>query len=180
MHAVAAAAGPQDLAGRPTDAAAAARLQDVGRLLAAPTAEPALLLAAVVHAELMAAEPFATHNGLVARAAERLVLVSRGLDEKSLVVPEAGHLALRAEYESNLRAFRDGGPAGSTPGCCTPPRRTPWRPRPAPSRAEHRPDMRATPDSQGDRMPPLTREAVATRRATSNCCLGSVPVARAL
>ena len=112
MHAVAAAAGPQDLAGRPTDAAAAARLHEVGRLLAAPTTEPALLLAAVVHAELMAAEPFATHNGLVARAAERLVLVSRGLDEKSLVVPEAGHLALRAEYESNLRAFRDGGPAG--------------------------------------------------------------------
>ena len=112
MHAVAAAAGPHDQAGRPTDAAAAARLQEVGRLLAAPTTEPALLLAAVVHAELMAAEPFATHNGLVARAAERLVLVSRGLDEKSLVVPEAGHLALRAEYESNLRAFRDGGPAG--------------------------------------------------------------------
>ena len=112
MHAIAAAAGPLDLAGRPTDAAAAARLQEVGRLLAAPTAEPALLLAAVVHGELMAAEPFATHNGLVARAAERLVLVSRGLDEKSLVVPEAGHLALRAEYESNLRAFRDGGPAG--------------------------------------------------------------------
>ena len=60
----------------------------------------------------MAAAPFASHNGLVARAAERLVLVSRGLDEKSLVVPEAGHLALRAAYESNLRAFRDGGPAG--------------------------------------------------------------------
>ena len=44
----------------------------------------------------MAAEPFATHNGLVARAAERLVLVARGVDAKSLVVPEAGHLALRA------------------------------------------------------------------------------------
>ena len=112
MHAVAAASGPQDLAGRPIDAVAAARLQEVGRLLAAPTAEPALLLAAVVHGELMAAAPFASHNGLVARATERLVLVSRGLDEKSLVVPEAGHLALRAEYESNLRAFRDGGPAG--------------------------------------------------------------------
>ena len=84
----------------------------MGRLLAAPTAEPALLIAAVVHAELMAGAPFASHNGLVARATERLVLVSRGLDEKSLVVPEAGHLALRREYESNLRAFRDGGPAG--------------------------------------------------------------------
>ena len=46
------------------------------------------------------------------RAAERLVLVARGVDEKSLTVPEAAHLALRAEYESNLRAYRDGGPNG--------------------------------------------------------------------
>jgi hypothetical protein len=27
-------------------------------------------------------------------------------------VPEAGHLALRREYESNLRGYRDGGDAG--------------------------------------------------------------------
>ena len=51
-------------------------------------------------------------DGTDARAAERLVLVSRGVDEKSLVVPEAGHLALRAAYESNLRGYRDGGSAG--------------------------------------------------------------------
>jgi hypothetical protein len=73
---------------------------------------PALLLAAVVHADLATTAPFASHNGLVARAAERLVLVARGVDEKSLTVPEAAHLALRAEYESNLRAYRDGGPNG--------------------------------------------------------------------
>jgi len=112
LHAVAAASGPHDQAGRPRDAAAAARLQEVGRLLAAPASEPALLVAAVVHAELATAAAFASHNGLVARAAERLVLVARGLDEKSLVVPEAGHLALRAAYESNLRGYRYGGPAG--------------------------------------------------------------------
>ena len=40
------------------------------------------------------------------------MLVSRGVDAKSLVVPEAGHLAHRAAYESNLRAYRDGGPSG--------------------------------------------------------------------
>ena len=34
------------------------------------------------------------------------------MDEKSLVVPEAGHLALRSAYESNLRGYADGGPAG--------------------------------------------------------------------
>jgi hypothetical protein len=65
-----------------------------------------------VHAELATAEPFGSADGLVARATERLVLVSSGVDTKSLVVPEAGHLALRAAYESNLRAYVAGGPAG--------------------------------------------------------------------
>ena len=40
------------------------------------------------------------------------MLVARGVDPASLVVPEAGHLALRGEYESNLRAYRDGGRSG--------------------------------------------------------------------
>ena len=53
-----------------------------------------------------------SHNGLVARAVERLVLVARGVDPTSLTVPEAGHLALRREYESNLRAYAEGGAAG--------------------------------------------------------------------
>jgi hypothetical protein len=65
-----------------------------------------------VHADLATAAPFPSHNGIVARAAERLVWVARGVDERSVLVPEAGHLALRAAYESNLRAYRDGGPAG--------------------------------------------------------------------
>ena len=52
--------------------------------------------------------PFASHNGVVARAAERLVMVARGVDPTSLTVPEAGHLALRAAYESNLARLRRG------------------------------------------------------------------------
>lgn len=98
--------------GRPRDAASSARLTDLARLLVAPTDAPALVVAAVVHAELATVAPFASHNGIVARAAERLLLVARGVDPKSLVVPEAGHLRLRKEYESNLRAYRDGGPSG--------------------------------------------------------------------
>jgi hypothetical protein len=101
---------PDDLLGRPRDADAASRLRGLGPVVTADA--PALLVAAVVHAELLAAAPFASHNGLVARAAERLVLVARGLDEKSLVVPEAGHLALRPAYEARWRGWRDGGPAG--------------------------------------------------------------------
>jgi hypothetical protein len=72
----------------------------------------ALLTAALVHAELATAAPFGSADGLVARAAERLVLASGGVDAKSLVVPEAGHLALRTAYESTLRAYADGGRAG--------------------------------------------------------------------
>jgi hypothetical protein len=98
--------------GRPRDAAGAARLNDLARTLVAPTKAPALVMAAVVHAELATVAPFVSHNGIVARAAERLLLVARGVDAKSLVVPEAGHLQLRREYESNLRGYRDGGRAG--------------------------------------------------------------------
>ena len=78
----------------------------------ADTSAPALLVAAVVHADLATAAPFPSHNGIVARAAERLVWVARGVDERSVLVPEAGHLALRAAYESNLVGYRDGGTPG--------------------------------------------------------------------
>lgn len=103
---------PTEQLGRPRNEDAAARLRDLSALLLAPTSAPALLVAALVHADLVTAAPFASHNGIVARAAERLVLIARGVDEKSLVVPEAGHLALRAEYESNLRGYREGGASG--------------------------------------------------------------------
>ena len=98
--------------GRPRDDESAGRLRDVAAVLTAVTDAPALLVAAMVHAEIVTAAPFVSHNGLVARAVERLVLVARGVDEKSLVVPEAGHLALRDIYESNLRGYAEGGAAG--------------------------------------------------------------------
>ena len=108
LHAVAAADAAENRAlGRPRDPAAAQRLQSLARRLVAPTGAPALLVAAVVHAELAAEEPFGSRDGLVARAAERLVLVARGVDPASLVVPEAGHLALGAAYPSNLRAYSE-------------------------------------------------------------------------
>ncbi|MDX6299602.1 MAG: hypothetical protein QOF53_816 [Nocardioidaceae bacterium] len=113
LHTLAAAGRvPQEALGRPRDAKGAARLRDLGRLLTATTTAPALVVAAVVHGELAAAAPFGSGDRLVARAAERLVLVARGVDEKSLVVPEAGHLALRAAYESNLRGYQEGGAPG--------------------------------------------------------------------
>ena len=114
LHALAGAgAVPDDELGRPRSAAAAERLGVLASRLLGETTAPAMLVAAVVHGELATAAPFASHNGIVARAAERLVLVARGVDSTSLLVPEEGHRRLRAEYESNLRAYAD---AGGTSG----------------------------------------------------------------
>lgn len=116
LHALVAGGGVDpELVGRPRDAEAAGRLQALGAALLSSRAVPALVVAALVHAELATGEPFRTlpaHHGLVARAAERLVLVARGVDPASVLVPEAAHLALRPAYDSNLRGYRDGGRAG--------------------------------------------------------------------
>jgi hypothetical protein len=110
LHALAAAgAVPDDERGRPRDAEAAARLR--ASLGVLDSDRPALMTAALLHAELRCGAPFAGANGIVARAAERLVLVSSGVDVKALVVPEAGHLALRPAYESNLEAYAAGAEA---------------------------------------------------------------------
>lgn len=114
LHALAASGSvPDEQLGRPRSETAAERLRVLATRLLDETTAPAMLVAAVVHAELAAGTPFASHNGIVARAAERLVLAARGVDEKSLLVPEEGHRRLRAAYESNLRAY---GSASGTGG----------------------------------------------------------------
>ena len=100
-----------DALGRPVSAEASTRLTALATTLVS-TSVPALMVGALVHAEVLTVAPFASHNGIVARAAERLVMVARGVDPASVVVPEAGHLALAREYESNLRGYRDGGRPG--------------------------------------------------------------------
>jgi len=101
-----------DALGRPRDAESARRLGDLSRLMLAPTDAPALVVAAVVHAEIATAEPFEARNGVVARAAERLVLVARGVDPTSLTVPEEGHRRLGPAYTVALQGYRDRGLAG--------------------------------------------------------------------
>ena len=113
IHAVASASSlPEERRGRPRDAASAERLRSLSDELLAETAAPALMVAALAHADLATAAPFPSHNGIVARAAERLVLVARGVDPASLTVPEAGHLAHREAYESNLRGYASGEDSG--------------------------------------------------------------------
>lgn len=113
IHALAAAGSVDDEdLGRPADPAGVARLTDLARMLARPTSAPGLVVAALVHAEIVSAGAFTTHNGVVGRAAERLVMVSKGVDPASVTVPELGHAAEPGGYRSALAAYAGGEPTG--------------------------------------------------------------------
>ncbi|MEU6000479.1 oxidoreductase [Streptomyces sp. NPDC047197] len=129
LHLVAAAendeaAGRPRLAGEPVDEPlveldvpdsdeVAGRLEGLSRLIIAGGSAPALVTAAVVHGELLSLRPFGSHNGLVARAAERIVLVGSGLDPKSVCPAEAGHAEQgRAAYVGALDGYASGTPEG--------------------------------------------------------------------
>ncbi|NBM16563.1 oxidoreductase [Streptomyces sp. GC420] len=87
----------------------AGRLDGLSRLLLAGTAAPALVTGAVVHGELLALRPFRSRNGLVARTAQRIVLLDSGLDPKGICPAEVGHAELGAEaYASALAGFASG------------------------------------------------------------------------
>ncbi|GAA1357554.1 oxidoreductase [Streptomyces beijiangensis] len=91
----------------------AGRLEGLSELIIAGSSAPALVTAAVVHGELLALRPFGSYNGLVARAAERIVLIGSGLDPKSICPAEAGHAELgRAAYVAALGGYTSGTPEG--------------------------------------------------------------------
>lgn len=107
MHTLAARGYVDDAElGRPVQGAA--RLADLATRVTASTSAPALAVAAVVHLEIAATQGFVSANGVVARAAERLVLVDRGVDPASVTVPEAGHLEAAAAYDALLQRYGDG------------------------------------------------------------------------
>ena len=96
---------PDDQLGRIREGAAvSARMQGVSELLTHPSTAPAVVLGAVVHAELATVAPFGEASGLVARAAEHLVLISAGLDPLGVIVVEAGHLADADQYRTDWTA----------------------------------------------------------------------------
>jgi Fic family protein len=103
---------PLDLGPAPDPLEVAARVDGLSRLLLAPTTAPAVVVAAVVHGELLALRAFGTADGLVARAAARLVLIDRGLDPKAVSAPEVGHVELGHDYADSARAYVTDGPAG--------------------------------------------------------------------
>ena len=81
-----------------------------------PTTAPVVVLGAVVHAEIAVVEAFGAASGLVARAAEHLVLVSGGLDPYAVIVVEAGHAGDPAGYRAGLAATRTGGEVSGVGG----------------------------------------------------------------
>jgi hypothetical protein len=111
MHALAAAdLVPAGELGRPRPGAAD-RLDTLAATLAL-TSAPAVLVMAVVHGELLALDAVPPVSGAVARAAARLVLITRGLDPTALVALEVGHRELAGDYESALADYRTGTPRG--------------------------------------------------------------------
>jgi hypothetical protein len=142
LHLVAAGgAAPDDTVGRPRTAgepvdepfvevdlppadAVAARLDGLAELIVAgfsgapagaAGSAPALVTAAVVHGELLTLRPFGSYNGLIARAAERIVLVGSGLDPKSICPAEVGHVESgRDAYLRALDGYASGTPEGMT------------------------------------------------------------------
>ncbi|UYM03362.1 Fic family protein [Solicola gregarius] len=113
LHALV-AAGRVDAAdlGRPVHPAGAQRLHALAQQVVRPTEAPGLVVAALVHAEVAAAGAFCSDNPIVARAAERLVLVARGVDPASVTVPESGHAQAQGAYESARSAYEGGGQVG--------------------------------------------------------------------
>jgi hypothetical protein len=104
---------PDDQLGRPRSGAGVSeRLTTLAEVVTATNA-PGVLVAGVVHAELMTLQPFGSADDLVARAASRVVLVSRGVDPDALTVPEMGLLELGGDsYATALAAFATGSPTG--------------------------------------------------------------------
>lgn len=101
---------PQDQLGRPL-AGVATRLDALAQLVADKAGDP-LIRAAVVHGELLALRAFAGVNGIVARAAARLTLVSSGFDPRGLIAVELIELEREPEYVGAANAFATGTPDG--------------------------------------------------------------------
>jgi hypothetical protein len=102
-----------DLGPAPEGAEVAQRLAGVVRLVLASRDAPALVVAALVHAEVAVLRPFVRGNAVVARAMERLVIQASGLDPTGVAVPEVGHgRESGAAYLGALAAYAGGTPRG--------------------------------------------------------------------
>jgi hypothetical protein len=108
MHVLVAA----DLVADPDGMGTAARLDLLAQLVTGGTSVSGVVLATVIHGELLALRPFGAGDGVVARAAARLTMVATGVDPKSLTVPEVAYLRQVGRYHEAAGSFATGEPAG--------------------------------------------------------------------
>jgi hypothetical protein len=114
-HAIALADQVPDERGRPRElnGQESERLFALNELLGSDSQIPALIVAALVMAEILDIAPFAGANEVIARTAFRSVLIGRGFDPEALGLPEVGMLALGANsFIPALAAYRSGTPEG--------------------------------------------------------------------
>ena len=69
---------------------------------------PAPVQVALVHGELLSLAPFGHADGVIARAAARLTMISTGLDPAGLGVPEVAHLRSGPRYLELAAGFSTG------------------------------------------------------------------------
>jgi hypothetical protein len=102
-----------DLGPAPDEIVVRQRLSGIVELLLGARDLPAVVVAALVHAEIATVRPFVRGNGLVARAMERAVIQDSGLDPTGVGVAEVGHGAGGgAAYLGALAAYGSGSPPG--------------------------------------------------------------------
>ena len=105
-----------DLGPSPDEAVVRQRLSGIEDLLLCIKDAPAVVVAALVHAEIATVRPFVRGNGLVARAMERLVIQVSGLDPTGVAVVELGHSTTGAgggaAYLGALAAYGSGSALG--------------------------------------------------------------------
>lgn len=98
--------GPDALGGvRP---AARERTAGIADLLAMTTTASPIVVAAIAHAEIAAARPFALVSGVVARAVEHLVLIEGGIDPRAVLLPESAHRVAGPAYRRALAGYETG------------------------------------------------------------------------
>ncbi|MBT0994147.1 Fic family protein [Cellulomonas sp. DKR-3] len=100
----------RDVAGlgpAPVGREVAARIDLLSRTVAT-TSAPALVVAALAHAEVLAVRPFVAGNGLVARLVGRVLLTCGGLDPTGSVLPESVWAAAPQVYVAGAAGYATG------------------------------------------------------------------------
>lgn len=98
-----------DVGPLPTAAQVSARVDLLSEMIRGHAAVPGVVLAAIAHAEVATARPFVSGNGIVARALERALVQSSGLDPTGVAVTELGHFRQgMPAYVGALAAYATG------------------------------------------------------------------------